>query len=154
MQILKFYDIFCLPDNATDKNIVCVTTNGIMKKDGNAVMGAGIAKTANQRFHVATKLAQHLQTNGNVVGDLGTYQWKNSSFHLVSFPTKEHWNHPSIPKLIEQSAKQLVMLADNQGFERIYLTPPGCGMGKLDWENDVKPILEPLFDDRFVVVFR
>ena len=76
MKELHCFDIFTLPNGNTKENIVCVTTNGIIKRDGTAVMGAGIAKTANLRFKVAKKLADSLRTNGNIVSDLGTYYWK------------------------------------------------------------------------------
>lgn len=154
MQELKHYDIFTLPSSETETNVVCVTTNGIIKKDGCAVMGAGIAKTANKRFQVDAKLAEHLRTHGNTVCDLGEYKFKQSRFHLVSFPTKEDWKDNSLPWLIEQSAKQLVDLVNAHGYQHVFLTPPGCGLGGLQWESDVKPILEPLFDDRFTIVFR
>lgn len=153
MKTIKAYDIFELPNNNSDENIVCVTTNGIIKHDGTAVMGAGIAKTANIRFNVAKKLADNLR-NGNNVYDLGEYTYKDSRFHLVSFPTKNHWRDNSLPYLIKQSAKQLLTLVNAHGFKHVYLVPPGCGLGKLDWNEDVKPLLEPFFDDRFTIVFR
>lgn len=153
-ELFGHYDIFTLPNSKVDENIVCVTTNGIIKKDGNAVMGAGIAKTADTRFQLATKLADHLRKNGNTVADLGAYQYKTSQFHIASFPTKNHWRDNSIPELIRQSAIQLVALANKNNFKHIFLTPPGCGCGGLNYTTDVKPILEPILDDRFTIVFR
>ena len=50
------YDIFTLPQSNTEG--VCVTTNGIIKSDGRAVMGAGIAKQANALFHLDLRLGQ------------------------------------------------------------------------------------------------
>ena len=87
MRELHHFDIFTLPNNKAEENIVCVTTNGIIKRDGTAVMGAGIAKTANLRFKVAEKLADSLRTNGNVVSDLRIYSLSNnlqSSLLLLS----------------------------------------------------------------------
>ena len=48
------YDIFILTQGNTEG--VCVTTNGIVKQDGKAVMGAGIAKQANAFFHLDLRL--------------------------------------------------------------------------------------------------
>ena len=154
MKELKCTDIFTLPDSNGRKNIVCVTTNGIIKKDGTAVMGAGIAKTANMRFNVSSKLATSLRQNGNNVSDLGQYNWQTSNFHLVAFPTKENWRDNSHLWLIERSARQLVEFADANEFEHIFLTRPGCGCGGLDWYNTVKPVLESILDDRFTVVYQ
>jgi hypothetical protein len=52
---------------------LCVTTNGEIKKsDGKAVMGAGIAKEARDRYKgVDEILAQKLKTRGNRV----SYLW-------------------------------------------------------------------------------
>lgn len=153
-ELFNHYDIFTLPNSNPDENIVCVTTNGIIKKDGRAVMGAGIAKTADTRFDLGGILANHLRTYGNTVGNLGSFTWKHSKFHICSFPTKEHWRDASIPELIYKSATQLVELANTGNFQHVFLTPPGCGCGGLNYETDVKPILEPIFDDRFTIVFR
>lgn len=43
---------------------VCVTTNGIVKANGEAVMGAGIAKEAN-RYNLARELGTRLRAGGN-----------------------------------------------------------------------------------------
>ena len=51
------YDIFALPK---DGEAMCVTTNGIVKSNGHAVMGAGIAKTANETFQLSEKLGAYL----------------------------------------------------------------------------------------------
>lgn len=154
MQEIKHYDIFTLPNSNTNENIVCVTTNGIIRKDGTAVMGAGIAKTANQRFNLATKLAERLKKNGNTVCDLGEYTFKTSKFHIVSFPTKQDWKDKSPLWLIKRSAEQLVDIVNTHNYKHIFLTPPGCGLGGLDYETEVKPMLEKIFDDRFTIVIR
>lgn len=154
MNEMKCTDIFSLPDSNGHKNIVCVTTNGMIKRDGTAVMGAGIAKTANMRFNVAGKLANSLRQNGNVVTDLGQYNWQSSNFHLVAFPTKENWRDSSLLWLIERSACQLVEFADANNFEHIFLTRPGCGCGGLDWYDTVRPLLKNILDDRFTVVYQ
>ena len=128
---------------------VCVTTNGIVGKSG-AVMGAGIAKEANMRYNLSGKLAQLLNENGNHVHDLGIYDNK----HVVSFPTKNHWRSGSDIKLIEQSCRELAALADENGWTEVLLPPVGCGCGGLDFDNQVKPVIEPILDDRFIICFR
>ena len=65
------YDIFGLPKNG---EAMCVTTNGIVKEDGHAVMGAGIAKQANQILHLSEKLGSYLKQYGNRAFNLGQYQ--------------------------------------------------------------------------------
>jgi len=36
-------------------------------------------------------------------------------------------------------------------MKKVYLPRPGCGYGYLDWEI-VKKELEPILDDRFIVI--
>lgn len=79
---------------------------------------------------------------------------KTAVFTSYHFRPKNHWRDNSLPYLIKQSAKQLLALVNAHGSKHIYLVPPGCGLGKLDWNEDVKPLLEPFFDDRFTIVFR
>lgn len=50
-------DIFTLP--VSESEAVCITTNGIIKTNGRAVMGAGIARQANQKYHLDEELARH-----------------------------------------------------------------------------------------------
>ncbi len=108
-------------------------------------------------------------------------------YHIVSFPTKNEtaayfdlldryqtperamegangavfpgWMGESNLALIEQSARELVALADSHDlpnkmarWESIVLPRMGCGAGELDWEQDVKPIVAPILDDRFHVI--
>lgn len=132
----------------------CVTTNGIVKRNGYAVMGAGIAKEADQRFACSGKLGRLLTKSGNHVYDLCEAQGNGGSFRLISFPTKHHWKDNSDMTLIRQSAEELSALCDQMGIQTCYLTPPGCGCGRLNWTTQVEPVLSSLLDDRFIIVFR
>jgi hypothetical protein len=88
---------------------LCVTTNGEVKKsDGKAVMGAGIAKEARDRYKgVDEILAKKLNDRGNQVSYLCDLPELGSKARLLSFPTKEKWRESSCLKLIETSAKEL-----------------------------------------------
>lgn len=148
---MRYGNIWDMPDDTPQKNAICVTTNGIIKKNGEAVMGRGIAKDANDRFHVAGILADHLRRKGNCLGVLGYFETRGHAFYLLSFPTKHDWRNPSDIHLIQKSAKELVRFTDKHQLSHVYLTPPGCGNGRLEW-TDVKTVLEPLFDNRFIIV--
>lgn len=146
MKAISHVDIFTLPNGSTEA--MTVTTNGMIKNNGHAVMGRGIAKSVEDRYQVSGKLASHLRQNGNVPCDLGIYD----GFHVLSFPTKNDWRDDSDLNLIVDSARGLMQLADELGLERVYITKPGCGAGRLDWDNVVKPAIKQVLDDRFVVV--
>lgn len=158
LNIGKYGNIFELPQNG---EAVCVTTNGIVKPDGNAVMGAGIALEANRYFNLAPKLGKYITQYGNRAFNLGLYQRYSLNnldmpviFTVFSFPTKHHFKENSDITLICKSAEQLMEMCTKFGITKCYLTPPGCGCGKLNWENTVKPWLSQILDDRFVVVFQ
>ena len=137
---------------------LCITTNGDINSRGRAVMGRGIALEAAQRFpELPRELAKLIAMYGNHVHPLFWHPISGlvNLYFLISFPVKDDWREAADPKLILRSAIELVKLADRMllDFLKIYLPRPGCSNGHLKWE-DVKPIIEPLLDDRFVVVTR
>lgn len=146
-------NIFWLPQGNTEA--VAFTTNGIIRKDGRAVVGKGIAKEANDLFHIDQKLAHFLRQYGNRAFNLGQYQNASSGavFTLFSFPTKYDWKEDSDVTLICKSAEQLMQMCDKFQVTRCYIPPVGCGCGNLSWEHTVKPWISQILDDRFVVIF-
>lgn len=136
-----------------DVDAIAITTNGIRRKDGAAVMGAGVAKAAAQRYPgLDQRLGDLLAKSGNHVYILhraSEEPWQDEPRDLVSFPTKHHWRDPSDLQLIRRSAEGLVKAAEHRGWASIALPRPGCGLGGLDWEKEVRPLLAELWDDRF-----
>lgn len=81
----------------------CITTNGALRKNGNAIMGKGIALDARRRYpDLEIILGRLLREYGNHVFKLGN--------GLISFPTKRHWKEDSDIELIKRSAQELVFL--------------------------------------------
>lgn len=146
-------NIFVLPDGK--KNDACVvTTNGIIKNDDRAVMGAGIAKYCRDNFIGCDAiLGMMLKTTGNHAHILKCYPipGKMECFTLVSFPTKNDWRDNSSIELIRRSCKEIVKLADEYHFDNIYMPCPGCTNGHLDYWKDVRPVLIEELDSRFMV---
>lgn len=147
-------NIFDIPITNDGCEAICVTTNGVIKNDGTAVMGKGIAKEANDRYAVASILAEHLRNGGNHVYPLKNIQENGKSFLLCSFPTKNNWRDDSDIDLIKQSAAELMQLCDAYNIKRCYLTPPGCANGHLSWEYHVYPAICNILDDRVTIVIR
>lgn len=129
---------------------ICVTTNGVVKPNGALVMGAGIALEARTRF---PKIQYELGERVLKLGNIPTIGWTEGKTSIVSFPTKDHYSMPSNMFLIEKSAKILREMADLLSWKDIALPRPGCGFGRLEWKN-VRNILEPIFDDRFIICSR
>ena len=126
---------------------VCITTNGIIKKDGTLVMGAGIALQAKQRFpDVPGILADMVLTHGNRAFYLPVQ-------NIFSFPTKDHWREKSDINLIAQSCHDIVDITNQMGFTEVFLPKPGCANGQLDWMA-VEIVIAHILDDRFTAVIQ
>ena len=120
---------------------LCITTNGEIKANGQAVMGAGIAKVFALVYpQLPVILGQKLACYGNRVHYLLT----DGNVYILSFPTKHHWRGSSSLSLIENSAETLAELAILKPYCTFILTRPGCGLGRLSWSvvrNSIAPIL-------------
>ncbi|WP_281185023.1 ADP-ribose-binding protein [Trichlorobacter lovleyi] len=124
--------------------VIAITTNGSLTRDGRAIMGKGVAKQAAERFpELRHQLGRLLQVRGNHVHEI--------MLGLVSFPVEETpYSLPEL-RLIRRSAEELRLLADQCGWTQVLVPRPGCGGGGMPWQ-EVRPLLEELFDDRFIVV--
>lgn len=140
-------------------NGVVITTNGFVKSNGALVMGRGIALQARTFFPTIDLMF------GTIVKIKGNHvHWVRYNNDPVTdfftFPVKPEygpngepgWRVKAEPELIERSAYELVEVVNKLPLRYNILMPrPGCGNGGLDWK-DVKPIIEPILDDRFTVV--
>lgn len=122
-------------------HIVCLTTNGFVKKNGQAVMGRGNALQATQKIEgIATLLGSYIRKRGNVAGLMHT------SFDQVDgvfiFPVKHNWWEQADLVLIAQSARTLKEYATGACDHVFHLPRPGVGNGRRNWEREVLPILQ------------
>ncbi len=137
-------------EKATEANgWVVVTTNTMIRGDGLAVMGAGIAKEAAQRFpDLPSRLATHI------------VRWGDRIYidnEVICLPTKRDWRQPSKLEYVEQGCRELLELArvlEIVGNQRSILLPKlGCGLGGLNWERQVRPMMDALLEsERFILV--
>jgi len=151
--------------------VVCITTNGFVKKNGEAVMGRGTARQAVKRWPSLPRLlGNYINEFGNTVYVLpfpAMFFPKNSPPRLVAFPVKavtgiydSHnvvfgmrrqfqkgsvvpgWAMKADLAIIAKSLEELKILRVAHGWDRVYLPRPGCGAGELNWETQVKPLCE------------
>lgn len=160
----KKTDLFATVQDFADA--ICITTNGEYDDDDEwAYMGGGCAGVCSRRWpQTAYNLGKKLKEDGNIPHIIG---FLNNNMQLVdgneealieagncaiiSFPTIDNLLEGSSIDLIEKSALELVKMADKYGLKNIVLPRPGVGIGGLSWK-DVKPVIEPLLDDRFTIV--
>lgn len=139
--------------------IVCVTTNGFVKKNGEAVMGRGNALAMAQTIPELPKLLGNFITKyGNRVGFIYkrsiiafpvkpvTGNYENLLSHIKNRYKKTNKNIPGFYckadlNIIETSMEQLNSLIYKFKLEEVYLPLPGCSNGGLKFE-DVENILK------------
>lgn len=127
--------------------VLLVTTNNVIKSNGCATMGAGIAKQVRDRWPGIDKtLGQYLKIFGNVPMNLGDHLIGDHKIKVITFPTKNNWQDPSDLVLIFNSAVALSKMV----YSSFITVAPGCGHGQLKW-SDVKGVVKPFMDDRFTV---
>jgi hypothetical protein len=125
--------------------VVLITTNGFVKKNGEAVMGRGCALEATRKFPgIARILGDLIHLNGNTVFEpvKGVY----------TFPVKHDWFDEADLLLIAQSAQFLKDRANATPDTTYVLPRPGCGNGRRTWA-EVKPLLESLPDNVQVITY-
>lgn len=126
-----------------------ITTNGTLRRNGNAIMGAGVALQARNKCLKRRINLEYIL--GNLIAQYGNHVFYIGN-NLYSFPTKLHWRDNSDINLIKRSATELVKLIDNTAYKRVLMTRPGCGNGRLDWK-DVKPAVQNILDNRFIITY-
>lgn len=132
----------------------CITTNGMVKRDGTCVMGRGCAREAAKKWPGLPRIiGARIKESGNDVFLWTEYlSGKEPTVvnQLLIFPVKHKWMEPADPNLISMSAASLAVFAAQRPSTIFLLPRPGCGNGQLDWK-DVKPLLEFLPDNVLVI---
>lgn len=120
--------------NYLSKGFVVVPTNGTVKKNGEAVMGRGLALQLKQRYPYFPRRL------GSVISIEGNKLFRFFEPNVVSFPVKHNWWEKADILLLEESAKKLHSICVSDMKTNFYIPHVGCDNGGLDWK-DVKPIL-------------
>lgn len=105
------------------------------------VMGKGIALQFKKLYPDMFTHYQKFCENGSLtVGKL--YIYKTSSKWILNFPTKKSWRNKSKIEYIEAGLKKFVETYRERGIESISFPQLGAGNGGLDWDKEVKPLME------------
>lgn len=138
-------DVWSLLDG---NSILCILTNDTVAKYYDAKymrtviynpMGAGIAGECKWRNPEFPELVGQAILSGN----RGCGIDKQTGAELFRFSTKTNiYDDKSDIELIEISLKALELVTMANQDKKIYLPRPGCGIGGLDWETEVKPLVE------------
>lgn len=124
---------------------IAISTNGFVKKNGEAVMGRGCAKQAKQLFpQVPYLLGSYIKTNGNVPGYLIFKDSHPAEDRLMILPVKHNWWERADLGLVRSSIAFLAYEAGKWPEWTLHVPRLGCGNGKLDWESEVRPLMQDL----------
>lgn len=105
------------------------------------VMGRGIALDFKQLYPEMHRQYRELCERGEFkVGKLWLYRSPNK--WVLNFPTKKHWRSPSRVEYIDAGLRKFVDTYSNLGIHSIAFPALGCGNGQLDFETQVKPLME------------
>lgn len=123
--------------------IIVIPTNGDIKSDNTATMGAGLARQAKHKYPQMPKML------GQALRQWGNHVFYFKQFGIYTFPTKHHWDEDSDLALIENSAKELLQHVKTKMPPDVVVWVPmvGCGLGNLSWINQVKPLLLRVWAD-------
>lgn len=119
--------------------VLCIPTNKIVYLN-RLVMGAGLALWAHTTFPGCDK---YFAMN---VNEMMFYPAKHS-VSILSFPTKYRPHENSSIELISNSCRVLdTIIRCTPKDVQYYLPKVGCGLGRLNYEIQIKPILEHYFN--------
>jgi O-acetyl-ADP-ribose deacetylase (regulator of RNase III) len=105
------------------------------------VMGKGIAKDFKTIFPEMFQEYQKLCEKKKI--DIGKlHLWRGPHKWVLNFPTKKHWRYASKPEYIEAGLKTFVAGYARNSISSIAFPQLGCGHGELDWEKQVRPLME------------
>ncbi len=116
------------------------------------VMGKGIAlefkRIYPDMFRSYQRLCEH---NMFHVGQL--WLWKSPNKWVLNFPTKKHWRSPSRPEYIEAGLKKFQQAYNDLSIHSIAFPALGCGNGELDFDTQVRPLMEQYLKDLPIDIF-
>lgn len=81
------------------------------------------------------------------VGRIMFYRGTGDGHIICLFPTKEHWRTPSKLEYIEDGLKAFVKYYAEWNITSAAFPKLGCGLGGLDWEHHVRPLMERYLND-------
>jgi O-acetyl-ADP-ribose deacetylase (regulator of RNase III) len=79
--------------------------------------------------------------------------YKTPEKWILNFPTKQHWREKSRLEYVESGLQKFVSIYDDEGIISISFPMLGCGLGGLDWENQVKPLMEQYLEPLSIEIY-
>jgi len=138
----------------TDKaDVLIFTGNSFIKRNGELVMGRGMALEVKKRYPFVPKLIGELirsYPNPRKYG-LAILENLKLPFKIGSFQVKYHFRDPANMELIRYSTSLLREYAEKNQHLTVFLNFPGIGYGRLKrLEGEIKRIISELPDNVYI----
>ncbi len=105
------------------------------------VMGKGVALRFKRIYpEMFQRYQAHCEHGRLTIGRLHLY--KTPHKWILNFPTKKHWRNPSRPEDIEAGLEKFAAAHTEMGITSVAFPQLGCGSGDLDFETQVRPLME------------
>ncbi len=139
--------------------LLLATGNGVLRRDGALVMGAGSAKALTRAYPQAPKLFGEMARKVGRLEGRGWYLYGllvaqvGPALSIGLFQTKGDWREPASLSLVAHSARKLAeWMEENPGWEA-HVAFPGVGLGGLE-ERGVLEVLEEYLRGLPVVLYK
>lgn len=104
-------------------------------------MGKGMARDFRQFYPEMYDEYHRLCERGQFqIGQLWLY--KTPHKWILNFPTKQHWRDPSKLAYVKAGLQKFVDTYAEKGITSISFPMLGSGLGGLDWDRQVRPLME------------
>ncbi|WP_298842278.1 macro domain-containing protein [uncultured Salinicola sp.] len=136
-----------------DAEVLVNTVNCRLKRNGEGVMGAGVAKAFKEKWGAAVMRpyeaairSGELRPGRAILFDLPDgRKW-------AALATKDDWQSDSRMEWVESGLRELGNKLREGGYKSVAITPPGCGNGGLDWKK-VEPLVHEALKGVDVAMF-
>jgi O-acetyl-ADP-ribose deacetylase (regulator of RNase III) len=104
-------------------------------------LGTGLAFKISRRWpEVQAAFKKHARSGNFTGGDIWTFAPGPDRPGFVYMATQPDMYHATMPYL-RKAVRNLAKWADRQKIESVALPKIGAGLGKLSWDDNVKPLL-------------
>lgn len=116
------------------------------------VMGKGIAKEFKRIYPEMFREYRIVCERGEL--QIGTmHYWHGRNKSILNFPTKRHWRSRSQVEDIRKGLTTFAQTYDQLAVKSIAFPQLGCGNGELDWNSEVRPVMEEILGTLPIEVF-
>ncbi len=116
------------------------------------VMGKGVAAVFRELYPEMYRRYRRLCSQGQL--DIGKlYLYRTADRIVVNLPTKRHWRQRSRPEYVEAGLAKFVACYGEYGISSVSFPQLGCGHGELNWESQVRPLMERYLGDLPIPVY-